>query len=56
MERKSKMKCAICEGKFKKSKLIYSFGYAYCPICGENIGRAKMYIQLIKQKGQKLCR
>lgn len=49
------MKCLICEGKFKKSKLIYSFGSVYCPICGENIGRAKLYIKL-KKKGEKLCR
>ena len=42
------MKCSICEGRFKKSQLFYSFGYAYCPICGENLGKANMFIKLKK--------
>lgn len=50
------MKCYFCGGNPRKEKLIVSFGYYYCPLCGENMGtirqrNRKKKKNATKQKG-----
>ena len=49
------MKCEFCGGFPRKKQLIVSFGYYYCPFCGENMGTIKKINskkkKVLKQKG-----
>lgn len=47
------MKCEFCGGTPRKNELIVSFGYYYCPFCGENMGNVRQYNKKKKKKGRK---